>query len=325
MPRLLKPFAQLTVDGFQVSISPLRAVRVQRRLSGSADELRFAMALDAGLDVQPGAQVSLDLGWDGSGERVFAGTIQTLEYTLYEVHATAFGAQKDLIHTRIDETFIDQSAGEVVQALASKAGVTLATVDPGIRLVKYHADGSATVFEHMHELARLCGVDVFTDQAGQVNFTKRQAFTPDYTLQYGVNLLEARIRHGKPAVDAVEVVPESAAGREGDEAGSWLVKAARDLAATEGEGGVRRFSIALCTTRETAETAAKAYQRDLKRRAVQGRVVIMGQAAACPGQIVELLNMPDGVSDGCYEIGGVEHALDAIRGFRSTLHLWGQA
>ena len=325
MPNLLKPFAELTVDGSTVNISPLRAIRVQRLLSGSADELRFAMAINAGLDIDQGARVNLDLGWCDKGTTVFQGTIESLEYTLNEVHAIACGAQKDLIQTRIDETFIDQNAGDVVQSLAGKAGVQMGRVDQGIRLAKYHADGSATLFEHLQELARLCGVDVFTDDAGKVNFTKREAFTADYTLQYGINLLDARIRHGKSAVGAIEVVPESAASQEGDEASSWLVKNSRDIAAKEGDGGVRRFSAALCTTKEAAETAAKAYQRDLQRRAVQGKVVIMGQPAACPGQVVELTDMPDSANDGYYEISGVEHALDAIRGFRSTLHLWGQA
>jgi hypothetical protein len=53
--------------------------------------------------------------------------------------------------------------------------------------------------------------------------------------------------------------------------------------------------------------------------------MVMGQAEANPGQVVELKKMPDDNINGFYEISGVDHALDGIHGFRSTIHLWGQA
>ena len=308
-----------------MTLSPIRALRVQRRLSGGADELRFAMALNAGLNLENDAEVNLELGWGDSGSTVFNGRIIALNYSLTEVQGTAQGRQKDLFQTRADQTFVDQKAGDVVKALADKAGIETGTIDDGIQLPRYLAHGNLSFFDHVRELARVCGVDVFTDRDGKLNFTRREAFTADFTYQYGINLVDARIQQAKPAVAAVEVVPESPASKEGDEASSWIAKSIEDLAATAGEGNVRRFSNALCTTKETAETAARSYQRDLQRRATRGKILIPGEAAALPGQVVELKDMPDGISNGYYEINGIDHALDAIRGFRSTLHLWGQA
>jgi len=325
MATQLKPFAELTVDGNTITVSPMRAIRVQRRLSGSTDELRFAMALNAGLEISNEAAVSLSMGWGDSGSTVFTGTIQSLEYSLNEVHGIAHGSQKDLVQMRIDETFIDQSAGDVVQALADRAGLEIGTIDTGIQLPKYLAEGSVSLFEHLHTLARICGVDVFTDEDGKINFTKREAFTADFTYQYGINLVDARITQKIPAVSSIEVIPESPASQEGAEASSWFVKSSRDISASAGEGNSRRFSNALCTTKEAAETAAKSYQRDITRRATKGKIMVMGQPEANPGQVVELKDMPDGNTNGYYEISGVDHALDGIRGFRSTLHLWGQA
>jgi phage protein D len=328
MATKLHPYAQLTLDGMTVRVSPLRVVRVSRRLSGSTDELRFAMALNCGLDIASSANdasVSLDMGWGDGGTTVFTGKLQSLEYTLNEVHGIAHGPQKELAQARIDETFIDQCAGDVVQALVDKAGLETGTIDTGIQLPKYLAEGSVSLFEHLHLLARLCGVDVFTDEQGKINFTKREAFTADYTYQYGVNLMDARITQTRSATPGVQVVPESPASQEGDGASSWLVKSSRDLSATEGEGNIHRFSSALCTTKEAAQTAAKSFQRDIERRRIKGKILVMGQPRANPGQVVELKEMPDGNTNGYYEISGVDHALDGIRGFTSTLYLWGQA
>jgi len=325
MTQRLKPYAQLIVDGARVGISPMRALRVSRRLSGRMDELRFAMALNAGLSVDNGAAVSLDMGWGESGKPVFTGTVQSLEYALNEVHGIAHGAQKGLVETRVDETFVDQNAGDIARALADQAGIETGTVDPGIRLPRYLADGSLSLFDHLHILARICGVDVFTDATGAVNFTKREAFTPDHTFEYGINLMDARITRTTPAVSSVQVVPESPASQAGIEAASWFVKSSRDIAATTGEGNTRRFTSALCATQEAAQTAADAYQRDIDRRAVKGQIMVMGLAGAVPGQVAALKQMPDAALNGTYEISGVDHCLDGIRGFLTTIYLWGQA
>ncbi len=325
MANKLQPYAQLTLDGKTISVSPMRAVRVCRRLSGSTDELRFAMALNAGLDIAGDALVSLEMGWADSGITVFTGTIVSLEYTLNEVHGIAHGSQKDLAQTRIDETFIDQNAGDVVKALADRAGLDTGIIDSGIQLPKYLAEGSLSLFDHLHLLARICGVDVFTDEDGKINFTKREAFTADYTYQYGINLMDARIRKNTPAISSIQVIPESPASQEGTQASSWFVKSSRDISATAGQGNIRRFSTALCTTKEAAQTAAKSYQRDIERRGIKGKIMVMGQPEANPGQVVELKDMPDQNTNGYYEISGVDHALDGISGFKTTLHLWGQA
>lgn len=325
MTQRLKPYAKLIVGGKSVGISPMRALRVSRRLSGRIDELRFAMALNAGLCVDNGAAICLDMGWGDSGTSVFAGTVQSLEYTLNEVHGIAHGTQKGLVETRVDETFVDQNAGDIVTALADQAGIETGTVEPGIRLPRYLAHGNLSLFDHLHVLARICGVDIFTDEAGKVNFTKREAFTADHTFQYGVNLIDARITRTKPAVSSVQVVPESPASQEGTEAASWFVKSSQQIAATTGQGNTRRFTSALCATKEAAQTAATAYQRDIQRRSVKGQIMVMGLAGALPGQVAQLKQMPDETLNGMYEISGVDHCLDGISGFQTTIHLWGQA
>lgn len=321
----LKPYAQLTLGTMTISVSPMRAIRVSRRLSGRTDELRFAMALNQGLALDNETRVSLDMGWGERGTRVFTGRLQTLEYSFNEVHGIAHGSQQNLAQTRMDETFLDQTAGEVVKALAERAGVETGTIDKGLGLSLYLADGSLSLFEHLHRLARLCGVDLFTDQEGKINFTKRKAFTADYTYEYGINLMEVSITRTKPSISSVQVIPESPASQEGAQASSWFVKASPDLSATAGEGNLRRFTTALCTTKEMAETAAISFQRDIDRRAFQGKIRVMGEPEAIPGQVVALKEMPDARTNGYYEISGVDHALDGILGFQSTLHLWGQA
>lgn len=320
----LTPYASVTIAGLTASVSPLRTIRVTRRLIGGVDELRFAMALNAGLNVAEGDEVSLDLGWEGAGDTVFAGAVNAINYGPGEVRVTAHGSQRTLATIRVDETFIDQSTGDVIEALAAVAEVPLGSVEPGIQLAKYHADGSRNLFEHITELARLSGVDLFTDSSGNLNFMRRDPNAANYTVQFGVNLIDLQLQRAVSATGAVEVVPESAASNEGAEASSWFVKSSRDLAATAGDGGQRRFSSALCTTKEAAEMAAEAGRRELKRRSVRGKVLVMGMPAAQPGESAELVDLPDGVNDGVYQIAGVDHSLDAIIGFRTTLHLWGQ-
>lgn len=321
----LKPYASFTVDGKTAEVSPIRAIRVNRRLSGGSDELRFALTLNSGFDLTVDSEIAVEMGWGDSGQSVFSGDINSLQYCLHEVHGIAHGSQKKLTQLRINETYIDQSAGDVVNDILTKAGVTAGVVDTGIQLPKYLADDGLTLFEHLQQLARLCGVDVFTDADEKLNFTKRETFTADHIFEFGINLIDARISLQKANVTAIEIIPESPASQEGAAASSWFIKSSNEVSATSGDGNLRRFSNAICTTKEAAETASNAYQRDIQRRATNGKIMVMGLAEANPGQVVELKNMPDASTNGLYQINGIDHTMDGINGFRSTLYLWGEA
>ncbi len=179
---------------------------------------------------------------------------------------------------------MQQTAGGVVSALASDAGVDVASAEDGIDLPLYVADAGRSHHAHCLRLARWCGFDLYEDETGALAFGPYTRTSADHTFRYGADVLAAALEF--TAVEAATtVVPESPASSQGDETAAWIVK---DPSSHAGGDGPVLVSESALRTKEAADTAAQAGLARAARAALQGTVEVTGAPQVALGDAVAL-------------------------------------
>src|SRR6266568_4592841 len=118
---MLKPSYSITIGtGITDSSSPgaLETLDVRRVKTGGADEAIISLGRVPAIAAAEGDAVSIELGWDGSSEKVFTGVVDRVESGIGRLEVVCLGNQRELLRQRDNKTFKNQSAGDVVQALA---------------------------------------------------------------------------------------------------------------------------------------------------------------------------------------------------------------
>ena len=319
---MLRPGYTISLGSATLSsatLEPLATLVVECAQNAGADSAVLALGHRPDLALSGGEPATIELGWDGDTELVFTGTVAAVERRIDGLVVTCAGSHAALTRMRADTTFVRQSAGQIVTALAGQASVVTAAIDDGVQLPVYAADSGRSHYAHCLRLARWSGFGLYAGPDGTLTFGRYAVRAPARTLRYGADVIRASVRRSS-AADTATVVPESPSSSQGDETASWLVK---DAAAQAGGSGTATVSAPALRTKEAAATAAQALADRAASSAVGGRVEIAGAPALALGDTVALDGMPDPELDDVYEVRGVRHVLDRRRGFRTHLRLGG--
>ncbi len=323
---MLKPTYSVTIGAGSINSSspgPLEVLEIRRVTSGGADEAIISLGRVPAISAAEGDAVSIELGWDGSNEMVFTGVVDRVESGIGRVEVVCLGSQRELLRQRDNKTFKNQSAGDVVQALASQAGVTVENAEAGIDLPVYLVDSGRSFYEHCLGLALRCGFDLYATAEGRLVFAKFSVASANHTFRYGEHIITAAIEKGKP-LDGVSIVPESPASSSGDDTVSWLVKDPSGHRFDAGGGAANLlFRDSILRTKDGAKMAAEGRLAVSKRGSVKGEVSLLGSSQVHPGGALALEKVPDPGIDGTYQIMGVRHRLDKKWGFRTFISLGG--
>lgn len=310
------------IDGSARSPVRLRSLVFSARVGGAAPTVR-AVFESADLPFAPTDPLSVRLGTAESGMTdVFEGRIDSVSPMLTETLVVAVSPAVDLLDLVVDESFEKQTAGAIARDLAGRAGISAGSVEDGIEFPYYVIDDRRNACEHLRRLAMGCGFDLYFDAANALAFAPYQPAQADHAFEYGVDLIDARVRAQPPPYDRVDVIPESPASSEGEEAASWIAAAPSDFAGSAGSGDralvVRDRAI---RTQEGAQQSADGRLAVLQRHAVEGQLVALGRASVSLGQRIEVVGV-DGIS-GTYQVASVTHKLTHAEGFLTTMSLWG--
>lgn len=323
---MLRPSYSINLDNNTFSsdsLGPLVALEVRRCKNGGADEAILSLGRVPALDPAEGGDVTIELGWDGDTELVFTGVVEAVDRGIGRMEVLCLGQQMKPMRARGDRAFVNQSAGQVVEALASEVGVETETIEDGIDLPVYLVDSSRAFYDHCLGLARRCGFDLYTTEEGKLVFSQFAVTSADDTFRYGEQIVNASVEKGVP-LEGVTMVPESPASSSGDETASWLIK---DSSPHKGEvgGGAATLLVSdpLLRAKEAADTAANARLYLSRRDAVVGHVELMGSPEIRLGEALALEGVPDAGVDGLYQVMAVRHCLDRRRGFRTYVTLGG--
>jgi phage protein D len=332
---LLRPAYRITIgDHVMDTTAEARAstvveVVVRLDMDTPADEVTVIQGQVGGLRAVPGDDVSIELGYtdDDTGlVRVLTGTVVAVEPDLRTVRILGHSRVDALLRTRVDRTFEDTTAGDVVRTLAGEAGVDVARAEDGPDIEAYVVDGRRSASRHVRDLAALAGFDTYSTPDGGLVFEPLTGNRTVHVLRYGEHVLEAELQRARPVAGTVLVFGESPGASRGDESWAWLTK---DFTAHRGSAGSTQPTLLLerpaLRTAQAAATAATAAADVLAASALRGRVRIQGRAQVALGDLVRLERFPEraGVDemDGNYQVRGVVHRLSKSEGFLTDLDL----
>ncbi|MEU3461968.1 hypothetical protein ABZ721_18755 [Streptomyces sp. NPDC006733] len=328
---MLRPAYRITV-GDQVIDTTIEArastaleLTVRLDLDTPADAVTLRQGQVGGLRAQPGDTMSVDLGYADEDKlvRVLTGSVVAVEPGLQTQRITGHSGGDTLLRTFMDRTFEDTTAGAIVRALATAAGLDVASVEDGPALPAYVIDGRRPVARHVRDLAYLAGFDTWVTADGKLVF---EGFTGNRTvhrLRYGEHVLHAELRRSRPRAGSVQVWGDSP-GAGGDESWAWLTK---DFGPRHGTSGsappMLLIERAAVRTGRLAAAVAQAAAETLTEQALHGRVRIQGRPQLLLGQLIRLEGFPDraGVDalEGTYQVRAVRHHLTKAAGLTTDV------
>lgn len=330
---LVRPSAVVTLNGKKLTSAEGAIMRVRVRLGmGPAhDSVDVFCWPSSGLkDASIGAALTVALGTRGSEADVWTGEVTGVRLTPDGVALEGLASSILLSRTFTSQSFVGVSVADIVNQLASAAGVDVDGVSGDTSLSSYAIDDRRSAWAHMNDLARLVGADITVTHAGKLKFVAPSSPSAlgsalsqvpaavasllgggSKGLRYGANVLGWRAT-SQAAPDTGAVAAYGSASGSGSEKWHWLQS---DLSAAG--SGPTRVAYGL-STRDGANTAADAFAARAKRATRRANVDVVGDSALRPGQTTQISGIP-GDAGGDLRIVAVEHVLDSDAGLISRL------
>jgi hypothetical protein len=266
-------------------------------------------------------RVKISLGTDSKSLNAIAtGTIATHKSTLTTTRITGYGTTYPLLHTFFNHTYENKTAGEIIQDLASQANLKFATLQDGIHFPAYVIDDRRSVLHHMHDIAALCGFDLYTNPEGQLVFEKFTGGHTIHTFDYGQHILDLEWLHTPPVATQVEAWGESPTGSQGEAAWSWLTKDFSEAKGSAGEAGkTQLLERPVLRTAEAASAAASAALATIQARTLRGRLLTTGRPEVKLGDAIRLQGLADDRLNTTFQVRSITHRLNRRYGFTTTI------
>ena len=278
-------------------------------------------------DVAVGDALAVSLGYedDGAPVPVFTGSVEAIRRAVAgATRVTLANAGASLSRARVNQSYTQQAAGDIVSDLAGRFGVDTGSVESGVDLPFYVIDDRRSVFAHMVALAQRCGFLLTVDGEGALGFAPPAGGSAVQTFTYGVDLLAFELSERAPSVGAVNAVGEGAAGSEGQDAWSWVVQDAGGASGSAGSGDPERLRVdRALRSAAAAQTLAGAVSGADERARTGGRLLVPGAPAVVVGSTVTVADAPAGSLNGDWLVLGVRHRFDKHDGFRTVLEIAG--
>lgn len=301
----------------------LLAIRVECGLAPFVDVAELALAVTPQSPaVALADSASLALGYSDDGAQpVFTGTVTEMRHGLgvQQIRMTNGGGV--LAHLRLNQSFEQQTAGDMVRALADQAAVTLATVEAGGDYPFYVFSDGQSVYRHVAELAQQNTFAAWFTVDGALLFAPLAEGDPAATFTYGDNLLALQMHEAPPYWAAATVTGEGAAGSQGAKAWSWLVKDPAAVTSTVGNGAAPRLVNAPgLRTSALTQSSAAGLMHLASMDKVSGRLFAMGTPAVTVGSTIEIANAPPALANGRFLVQHVRHTFARQQGFTTLIY-----
>jgi hypothetical protein len=273
--------------------------------------------------VIPGDSGTVELGYeDDATELVFTGQVEEVRRSVQgTIRVTATDGGASLSRLRANQSYEQQTAGDIVKDLAGRARVDTATVEDGVSFPFYALDDRRGAYRHVAALASKSGYLAYFTPEGMLSFAPFTAGQAVQTFTYGEDVISLHATEGTPVVGAVTTVGEGAAGSQGQEAWSWLVK---DLSSVSGSAGTgepeRLVQDASLRGAEAAQGAAEGIADVAKGETVIGELLVPGSPAVVVGSAVEISDTPQDALNGLFPVRRVRHRFSKREGFVTSIH-----
>ena len=317
-------------------------IRVTRRMDGVAESLEVELAERRG--IAPGDDASAELGFDGATQKVFTGSVVEVRATLAGVRVLALGRMDALLRLRVARSYEARSAGAIVRDLADAAGVDVGQADGGPTLPRFALDDRVNAGQHLRDMARRLGYELYTDRDGKLMFRALGAaagldsaagglgglaaaaggavasllggggFGTGY--EAGTNLIAARGARRAAGVEQVDVGGEGPASSHGDQSSWWLSTAEDQNHGHAGSGSAAVLRLdAAARTKDLADRFAAGSLASAQRGAATLWLRVMGRASLELGDPVRLSAAADDTLNGSGYVRALTHRCSSAAGF----------
>ena len=313
-------FGSGSADDWQQAIV---SIAMEAGLGPSVDAVEVTLASgEQGPSIAVGDTGSLSLGYANSATAlVFTGQIEDVRYSIHgTTHITATNGAAALAKLRVNQSYEGQSAGDIVNDLIGRVGVGAGTVENGADFPFYVVDDRRSVYEHIAALAKKSGYLAYFNPEGELNFAPFAAGQPVQTFTYGEDILSLQVTDAAPIVGSVEIVGEGAAGSQGQEAWSWLLKDPASVTGSTGDGGPeRKIQDASLRSSDAAQSAADSLANAAGLMKLTGKILVPGAPAVVVGSAVEIADVPQEALNGLGLVHRVRHRLSKRLGFTTFI------
>ena len=309
-----------SVDPWQRS---LEIISSQTALAPRVDQASLSLAADTqSPEFGVGDSGDIQLGYDDDPlHTVFTGDIIRVQTSIdRRVTLTVCNAAFKLSQRRTNQSFEQQSAGDIVQALADLAEVDTETIASGIDFPYYVIDDGKNLYQHIAHLAQKCGLIAFITTANKLNFAAADSGPAAKTFNYGVDLIHIKASNAAAKIDQLTVVGAGAAGSQGAAAWSWLIKDPQSVSASVGDGSnTRLISDASLRSADAVQQAAAAKLFAARQQASKATLTVVGAAEINAGSRIEITDVPLGELNGIALVESARHRYSKHGGFTTEL------
>jgi phage protein D len=309
--------------GAEVWAQALVSVVVEAGRAPFADVVTvFLASEESAPDVTLGDSGTVELGYeDDATELVFTGQVEEVRRSARgTVRVTATDGAAALSRLRVNQSFEQQTAGDIVRDLAGRARVDTDAVEDGASFPFYALDDRHSAYRHIAVLARKSGYLAYFTPEGKLSFAPFTAGQAVQTFAYGEDVLSLRATEVTPVVGAVTTVGEGAAGSQGQEAWSWLVKDPSSVSGAAETGEPERLvQDASLRSAEAAQGAAEGIADATEREKLVGELLVPGSPAVVVGSAVEISDAPQDALNGLFAVRRVRHRFSKRGGFVTWL------
>ena len=281
---------------------------------GSTAEIHLPFGVR--FEAAPGDEATLDINGGEGAKTILTGKVRTVRRTLDAIVVTVTDAAGALGSFRPAATFEKQSASQIIKKLASDVAVTPGSIDVALDLAAYVAHPGRTASEHIADLARLGNAIAMTGTDGRLNVVPRPSGQPTAALKYGREIISYDVSKEAVVNGSRFVIGFGPAGS--TSAVDALRPSVESLPsdASDGGAGVRRYPTPVLRTPSEARAGSKALQASAA--AQSERLIASGflLAALRPGDVIEVQELPAGLSAGPWMLVRVNHTIE--RGAGST-------
>ncbi len=301
----------------------LVALRVETGLAPFVDAVEVRLAPGAGAPaVSVGDSGSISLGYEDAGnELVFTGEVDLLRRSVAgPARLVGVNGGAKLARLRVNQSYQKQKAGEIVGDLISRAGVTAGAIDDGVEFPFYVVDDRRSVLEHIAIMARKCGYQAWFTPENELNFQSPATGQPVETFTYGENVLSLQGPEAAPVIGSLITLGEGAAGSQGAQAWSWLLKDPSPVKGTAGAGAPQRARTdASLRSAGAAQAAAEAALSETALVQSSGVLQAPGAPRVTPGCGIEIAAAPEGALNGACLVRRVCHRFTKQGGFTTRI------
>lgn len=318
------PTTALSGDGSDPWLQHVVAVSVDLAVAPSVNSVVVALAAGPQAPtVAPGDEGTVSLGYeDGGAELLFTGTVESVTHSIHgQIRVVATDGGAALSRLRVNQSFEQQTAGDIVRDLASRVDVGTDTIQDGLDFPFYVVDDRRSAYDHIAALGRISGCQTSFTPEGKLSFAPFPDGQAVQTFVYGEDILALEVTQAKPILTGTTAIGEGAAGSQGQEAWSWLVKDPSSVKGTSGETTLERLAPdPTLRSQEAAASAAEALLGNASRLNVTGRMLVPGAPAVLAACTVEISGTPFDALNGAVQVLGVRHRYSKRDGLTTLIH-----